>query len=257
MTLTASADKWTTFTVRLSELTHAPTLARIDLAVARPTRCPTSTGSSSTTSRSSTEAGVDRTVAAAALCRAVLLGRAVVTVTAAGAGLLIVAHPERVVAVLALVVVSTALEVAALTRWLVEVIAPAQRRRVRQPQDHRARPLCQIHTGRSHNILTHTLRVCLARVMDPGTVMPIRIFTRPTWPALTRRRRRRRTFARRRHLGRILKGTRTLDGRRPKCVAAILPCGTVLSRGRCRRCSSPLETASMTSTVSLAQPVAD
>jgi signal transduction histidine kinase len=69
------------------------------------------------TSRSSTEAGVDRTVAAAALCRAVLLGRAVVTVTAAGAGLLIVAHPERVVAVLALVVASTALEVAALTRW--------------------------------------------------------------------------------------------------------------------------------------------
>jgi hypothetical protein len=34
MTLTAPADKWTTFTVRLSELTHAPTLARIDLAVA-------------------------------------------------------------------------------------------------------------------------------------------------------------------------------------------------------------------------------
>jgi len=63
------------------------------------------------------ETGVDRTVAAAALCRAVLLGRAVVTVTAAGAGLLIVAHPGRIVAVLILVVVSTTLEVAALTRW--------------------------------------------------------------------------------------------------------------------------------------------
>jgi signal transduction histidine kinase len=61
--------------------------------------------------------GVDRTVAAAALCRAVLLGRALVTVTAAGAGLLIVAHPGRIVAVMAVVVVSTALEVAALTRW--------------------------------------------------------------------------------------------------------------------------------------------
>jgi len=75
------------------------------------------------TSRSSADphpvpgAGVDRTVAAAALCRAVLLGRAVVTVTAAGAGLLIVAHPGRIVAVLVLVVVSTTLEVAALTRW--------------------------------------------------------------------------------------------------------------------------------------------
>ena len=60
---------------------------------------------------------VDRTVAAAALCRAVLLGRAVVTVTAAGAGLLIVAHPGRIVAVMALVIVSTALAVAGLTRW--------------------------------------------------------------------------------------------------------------------------------------------
>jgi signal transduction histidine kinase len=61
--------------------------------------------------------GVDRLVAAAALCRAVLLGRAVVTVTAAGAGLLIVAHPGRIVAVMALVVVATAVEVAVLTRW--------------------------------------------------------------------------------------------------------------------------------------------
>ena len=69
------------------------------------------------TSLSPAEPGVDRTVAAAALCRAVLLGRAVVTVTAAGAGLLIVAHPARIVAVMALVVVATMLEVAALTRW--------------------------------------------------------------------------------------------------------------------------------------------
>jgi signal transduction histidine kinase len=68
------------------------------------------------TSTSSAEGGVDRTVAAAALCRAVLLGRAVVTVTAAGAGLLIVARPERIAAVIALVVGSTVLEVAVLAR---------------------------------------------------------------------------------------------------------------------------------------------
>ena len=61
--------------------------------------------------------GVDRTVAAAAICRAVLLGRAVVTCTAAGAGLLIVPHPARIVAVLALVAGSTAGQVTALTRW--------------------------------------------------------------------------------------------------------------------------------------------
>jgi hypothetical protein len=34
VTLTAPADKWTTYSVRLSELTHAPALARIELAVA-------------------------------------------------------------------------------------------------------------------------------------------------------------------------------------------------------------------------------
>ena len=60
--------------------------------------------------------GVDRLVAAAALCRAVLLGRAVVTVTAAGAGLLIVARPERIVAVMAVVVVATAAELLVLAR---------------------------------------------------------------------------------------------------------------------------------------------
>jgi signal transduction histidine kinase len=64
----------------------------------------------------SAEIGVDRKIAAAALCRAVLLGRAVVTITAAGAGLLIVAHPGRIVAVLVLVVVSTVIELAVLTR---------------------------------------------------------------------------------------------------------------------------------------------
>ncbi|MDT4991973.1 MAG: hypothetical protein QOH97_1865 [Actinoplanes sp.] len=69
------------------------------------------------TSPSRAEPRVDRSVAAAALCRAVLLGRAVVTVTAAGAGLLIVDRPARIVAVMALVVVSAGLEVAVLTRW--------------------------------------------------------------------------------------------------------------------------------------------
>jgi signal transduction histidine kinase len=68
------------------------------------------------TSRSA-DPGVDRTVAAAALCRAVLLGRAVVTVTAAGAGLLIVPHPLRIVLVMAVVVVSAAVQVVVLTRW--------------------------------------------------------------------------------------------------------------------------------------------
>ncbi|MDT5030982.1 MAG: hypothetical protein QOC94_1153, partial [Actinoplanes sp.] len=68
------------------------------------------------TSLSRTEPRVDRSVAAA-LCRAVLLGRAVVTVTAAGAGLLIVDRPARIVAVMTLVIVSAGLEVAVLTRW--------------------------------------------------------------------------------------------------------------------------------------------
>jgi len=61
--------------------------------------------------------GTDRTIVSAALCRAVLLGRAAVTIIAAGAGLLLVDHPGPVAAGLALVVVSTALEVIALTRW--------------------------------------------------------------------------------------------------------------------------------------------
>jgi signal transduction histidine kinase len=68
------------------------------------------------TSRSA-DPGVDRTVAAAALCRAVLLGRAVVTVTAAGAGLLIVPHPGRIVLVMAVVALSAAVQVVVLSRW--------------------------------------------------------------------------------------------------------------------------------------------
>jgi signal transduction histidine kinase len=68
------------------------------------------------TSRSA-DPGVDRTAAAAALCRAVLLGRAVVTVTAAGAGLLIVPHPLRIALVMAVVVASAAAQVLILSRW--------------------------------------------------------------------------------------------------------------------------------------------
>jgi signal transduction histidine kinase len=63
------------------------------------------------------QTGIDRTVAAGALCRAVLLGRAVVTITAAAAGLLIVARPDRVVAVIVLVALASTAEVMILTRW--------------------------------------------------------------------------------------------------------------------------------------------
>jgi signal transduction histidine kinase len=59
---------------------------------------------------------VDPTVARAALCRAVLIARAVVTMTAAGTGLFLVNDPWRVVAVVGLVVVATGVEVVALTR---------------------------------------------------------------------------------------------------------------------------------------------
>jgi signal transduction histidine kinase len=57
-----------------------------------------------------------RLVAPAAIARAVLLGRAVVTVTAAAAGLLLVEERWRVPAVIALVVAATAAQVAVLTR---------------------------------------------------------------------------------------------------------------------------------------------
>jgi signal transduction histidine kinase len=58
----------------------------------------------------------DRVVASAAICRAVLLGRAAVVMTAAGAGLLLVQHPWRVVAVLGLVVLVAAFQITILTR---------------------------------------------------------------------------------------------------------------------------------------------
>ncbi|MEU8386347.1 hypothetical protein, partial [Streptosporangium sp. NPDC048865] len=60
---------------------------------------------------------VDPVVAAAALCRAVMLGRAAVVLTAAGAGLLLVTDRWRVLAVLAVTVFATVAEVTVLTRW--------------------------------------------------------------------------------------------------------------------------------------------
>ncbi|MDI5940527.1 histidine kinase [Micromonospora sp. DH15] len=59
---------------------------------------------------------VERLAAVAALCRAVLLGRAIVTVTASAAGLLIVERPDRLLMVIGLVVLSTAVEVTVLSR---------------------------------------------------------------------------------------------------------------------------------------------
>ncbi|GAB7052543.1 sensor histidine kinase [Catenuloplanes indicus] len=55
-------------------------------------------------------------VAPAAIARAVLLGRAVVTITAAAAGLLLIEERWRVPAVIVLVVAATAVQVAVLTR---------------------------------------------------------------------------------------------------------------------------------------------
>ncbi|WP_203706030.1 sensor histidine kinase [Asanoa iriomotensis] len=60
---------------------------------------------------------VGRAVAAAALARAVLIGRAAATVTAAAAGLLLVHDRVPVIAVIALVVLATAAQLAALGRW--------------------------------------------------------------------------------------------------------------------------------------------
>ncbi|MFG1849477.1 sensor histidine kinase [Micromonospora carbonacea] len=70
---------------------------------------------------------VERLAAVAALCRAVLLGRAVVTVTASAAGLLIVDRPDRLLMVIGLVVLSTAVEVAVLSRHphCVRFVGPA------------------------------------------------------------------------------------------------------------------------------------
>lgn len=59
---------------------------------------------------------VDPVVTAAALCRAVLLGRAAFALTGAGAGLLLVEQRWRVAAVLLVTAVATALELSVLTR---------------------------------------------------------------------------------------------------------------------------------------------
>ena len=59
--------------------------------------------------------GVDRVVASAAIFRSVLLGRAALAMTAAAAGLLLVAQPLRVAAVLGLVAMTTAVQVTILT----------------------------------------------------------------------------------------------------------------------------------------------
>jgi signal transduction histidine kinase len=59
----------------------------------------------------------DRAVAAAALARAVLIGRAVATVIAAAAGLMLVDDRWRVAEVLALVALGTGVEVGLLARW--------------------------------------------------------------------------------------------------------------------------------------------
>jgi signal transduction histidine kinase len=59
---------------------------------------------------------VDRMVARAALCRAVLLGRAAATTTAAGAGLRLVDDPSRLTAVLAIVVLTSVAGVTVLAR---------------------------------------------------------------------------------------------------------------------------------------------
>ncbi|MDT5027468.1 MAG: hypothetical protein QOE61_3894, partial [Micromonosporaceae bacterium] len=66
---------------------------------------------------SPTASRVDPRVASAAVSRAVLLARAAVTVTAAGAGLFLVDDPWRLVELVGAVVIVTAIEVAVLSRW--------------------------------------------------------------------------------------------------------------------------------------------
>jgi signal transduction histidine kinase len=56
-------------------------------------------------------------VVTAALCRAVLLARAAVAMTAAAVGLLVVDEPVRVVGLLALLSVTSAAQIGVLTRW--------------------------------------------------------------------------------------------------------------------------------------------
>ena len=62
-------------------------------------------------------ASVGREVAAAAVARAVLIGRAVVTIIAAAAAVLLVADRWHITAVIVLVVAGTAAELAVLGRW--------------------------------------------------------------------------------------------------------------------------------------------
>jgi len=69
--------------------------------------------------------GVGREVAAAALARAVLIGRAAATVIAAGAGLLLVHDRRPVLAAIVLVLAATAAQLAALGRWPGLVTRPA------------------------------------------------------------------------------------------------------------------------------------
>ncbi|MFF5293811.1 sensor histidine kinase [Paractinoplanes globisporus] len=69
--------------------------------------------------------GVGREVAAAALARAVLIGRATATVIAAAAGLLLVHDRRWVLAAIVLVLAATAAQLAALGRWPGLVTRPA------------------------------------------------------------------------------------------------------------------------------------
>jgi signal transduction histidine kinase len=68
--------------------------------------------------------GPDRDVAAAALTRAVLIGRAAAAMVAAAAGLLLVDDPARVVSVIALIAVATAAQLGVLARWPRVVASP-------------------------------------------------------------------------------------------------------------------------------------
>lgn len=67
---------------------------------------------------------IDRGVVQAALSRAVLVARAAVTTTAAGAGLLIVANPWQLIGLVIAVVIVTLGEMAVLTRWPAVVSRP-------------------------------------------------------------------------------------------------------------------------------------
>jgi signal transduction histidine kinase len=66
----------------------------------------------------------ERSAVAAALCRSVLLGRAVATATAVAVGLLLVGSPPRMVVLVAALVATTALQLAVISRWPRVVGAP-------------------------------------------------------------------------------------------------------------------------------------